>query len=1237
MDPLIYDEAIKDQGALNSHPSYTDKDFEGHRAHDVYVGVHIGSTHKRHPRHRRHRHHHHRHRRGEESGDDRPLTPPAQRVHFLLGEEEDDMHESHPLFSEMEELHIDGDEVEWRETARWVKFEEDVEEGGNRWSKPHVATLSLHSLFELRSCVLNGTVMLDLEGTSLEQIADLVLENMVNAKHIQDDQRDRIKEILLKRHRHLHERRHDNKTSRIPLIRSLADIGRVHSSSKSMTQEGNTTVSATTGQPAPLQPPTSPTNTAESHHYGRFLLPGKQQQVNPTQSQPSNGSHSTPAATALTLANQSVKAVHFQELPGSPSQGDHLQPSLSGASLTQNHSGGHLQSNNHDNILSTASATDIQQIKGNQHFMKKLPPGAEASNILVGELDFMERTICAFVRLSQAVFLGDLTEVPLPTKFIFILLGPQARSRYHEIGRAVATLLADEVFHDVAYKGKCRLDLLAGVDEFLDAVTVLPPGEWDPSIRIEPPQKIPSQDHRKAPDQPKEEVDDGAEEEKLREECGLKRTGRLFGGLINDIKRKAPWYWSDFKDAMAIQCLASFIFLYFACLTPIITFGGLLGKATNNLMAALESLVAGCVCGIIYAAFSGQPLTILSSTGPVLVFETIAYIFCDDNNIEYLPFRLWIGVWTSIILFILVALDASAFVCYITRFTEENFACLISLIFIYNAIVNLLEIRDDFRVNALPATLFNQECNCEPGENVTEFDQLNTNWSMFTRQECLANNGTLLGTGCSYYPDVFFLSIILFASTYIISFTLKEFKTTSFFPSKVRQIFNDFAVIIAILSMTLLDFLVGIPTPKLDVPEKFEPTSKERGWFIHPFGEKNKWWTSIAAIIPALLATILIFMDQQITAVIVNRKEHKLKKGGGYHLDLFVLAFLILICSFMGLPWFVAGTVLSVTHVNTLKVESECAAPGEKPKFKGVREQRVTHMAIFVMIGLSVILTPVLRCIPMPVLFGVFLYMGTSSLKDLQFFDRILIMFMPAKYQPDYTFLRQVPLKRVYLFTFIQIACLVTLWVVKTFKSTSIAFPIMLVIMIGVRKLLDLVFTQRELKILDDVMPESSRKKREEDETEKPYDKFRTPSDVPGIQFADGENLEISLYNGNIMKIPIENLQHYPEPEPNINISEEVNKSGIWKQVNNAKAINGVNHTGDSNKHHTDNNHTKKRGTKKDAMNEEERKRLSTMAEEEDEDDTPIMIKIDSPTPITTPNQSEGLVVKLNQNNETSV
>lgn len=233
------------------------------------------------------------------------------------------------------------------------------------------------------------------------------------------------------------------------------------------------------------------------------------------------------------------------------------------------------------------------------------------------------------------------------SRFIFILLGPPgSQGSYHEIGRAMATLMSDEIFHEVAYRARKRDHLLAGIDEFLDAVTVLPPGEWDPTIRIEPPAAIPSQEIRKRPQLEKtpisikkEENDEEEEEQRLRNESGLSRTGRCFGGLLNDLKRKAPWYLSDFREAASLQCVASWIFLYFACLSPIITFGGLLGEATGKNMAAMESLVAGFVCGVGYGLFSGQPLTLLGSTGPVLVFETIVYEFCKQVDLDYMSFR----------------------------------------------------------------------------------------------------------------------------------------------------------------------------------------------------------------------------------------------------------------------------------------------------------------------------------------------------------------------------------------------------------------------------------------------------------------------------------------------------------------------------------------------------------------------------------------------------------------------
>ena len=64
---------------------------------------------------------------------------------------------------------------------------------------------------------------------------------------------------------------------------------------------------------------------------------------------------------------------------------------------------------------------------------------------------------------------------------------------------------------------------------------------------------------------------------------------RLFGGLVADIKRKLPWYISDFKDSLHIQCVASIIFLYLATLTPNVTFGGLLGQATDQYMVRASS------------------------------------------------------------------------------------------------------------------------------------------------------------------------------------------------------------------------------------------------------------------------------------------------------------------------------------------------------------------------------------------------------------------------------------------------------------------------------------------------------------------------------------------------------------------------------------------------------------------------------------------------------------------------
>ncbi|XP_047669264.1 electroneutral sodium bicarbonate exchanger 1 isoform X2 [Tachysurus fulvidraco] len=1065
------EEVVVDQGGtssvLNIH--YEKEELESHRTLFVGVRMPLGRQ-----SHRHHRPHSSKHRRRERTRTgslvhDSDITEtshdtPSQRVQFILGTEEDEEHVAHELFTELDEICVkDGKDAEWKETARWLKFEEDVEDGGERWSKPYVATLSLHSLFELRSCIINGTVLLDMRASCIEEIADMVLDHQEAAHELDDSVRVKVREALLKRHHHQSDKRRSNL---LPMVKSLTDSGRKQSEPHSLDKAGH----ATSSQAFPV--------TAE----------------------------------AKSGAGQ-----------------DNGQVDLS---------------------------------KVDTHFMKKIPTGAEASNVLVGELDFLERPIVAFVRLSPAVLLTGLTEVPIPTRFMFILLGPDGKAQqYHEIGRSMATIMTDEIFHDVAYKAKNRSDLLAGIDEFLDQVTVLPPGEWDPSIRIEPPKSVPSQEKRKMPGVPNG-TSGPAEEEPPGEHHGpeLQRTGRLFGGLILDVKRKAPFYVSDFRDGLSLQCVASFLFLYCACMSPVITFGGLLGEATEGRISAIESLLGASMTGMAYSLFAGQPLTILGSTGPVLVFEKILFKFCKDYELSYLSLRTCIGLWTAFLCFILVATDASSLVCYITRFTEEAFAALICLIFIYEALEKLIHLGELYPVNSHSDLdkLTLAYCKCAMPDNpsnktLTMWSETNITasevpWSNLTVKECLNLQGQFVGTACGhhgpYTPDVLFWSAILFFSTFFLSAFLKQFKTSRYFPTRVRSMISDFAVFLTIFLMVLIDYAIGVPSQKLQVPSKFKPTRDDRGWLINPIGP-NPWWTVLAAAIPSMLCTILIFMDQQITAVIINRKEHKLKKGCGYHLDLLMVGIMLAVCSVMGLPWFVAATVLSISHVNSLKLESESSAPGEQPRFLGIREQRLTGLLIFLLMGCSVFMTGALQFIPMPVLYGVFLYMGASSLKGIQFFDRLKLFGMPAKHQPDFIYLRHVPLRKVHLFTITQLTCLVLLWVIKT-SPAAIVFPMMVLALVFIRKLLDFCFSKRELSYLDDLMPESKKKKL--DDASKKAEEESQEMLVDDSDRGDEKNT---------VRIPMESsklIQSPKTPDPrtdpsDINISDEMSKTTVWKSL----------------------------------------------------------------------------------------
>uniref|UniRef100_A0A2I2Z6M8 Anion exchange protein 4 n=1 Tax=Gorilla gorilla gorilla TaxID=9595 RepID=A0A2I2Z6M8_GORGO len=804
------------------------------------------------------------------------------------------------LFIQLNELLGWPQALEWRETGRWVLFEEKLEVAAGRWSAPHVPTLALPSLQKLRSLLAEGLVLLDCPAQSLLEL----VEQVTRVESLSPELRGQLQALLLQRPQHYNQ---------------------------------------TTGT-RPCWGSTHPRKASDNEE-----APLREQCQNPLR--------------------------------------------------------------------------------------RKLPPGAEAGTVLAGELGFLAQPLGAFVRLRNPVVLGSLTEVSLPSRFFCLLLGPRMLGKgYHEMGRAAAVLLSDPQFQWSVRRASNLHDLLAALDAFLEEVTVLPPGRWDPTARIPPPKCLPSQ-HKRLPSQQREirgpavprltSAEDRHRHGPHAHSPELQRTGRLFGGLIQDVRRKVPWYPSDFLDALHLQCFSAVLYIYLATVTNAITFGGLLGDATDGAQGVLESFLGTAVAGAAFCLMAGQPLTILSSTGPVLVFERLLFSFSRDYSLDYLPFRLWVGIWVATFCLVLVATEASVLVRYFTRFTEEGFCALISLIFIYDAVGKMLNLTHTYPIQKPGSSAYG--CLCQyPGPGGNESQWIRTR------------------------P-----------------------KDRDDIVSMMRKGLSDFSSVLAILLGCGLDAFLGLATPKLTVPREFKPTLPGRGWLVSPFGA-NPWWWSVAAALPALLLSILIFMDQQITAVILNHMEYRLQKGAGFHLDLFCVAVLMLLTSALGLPWYVSATVISLAHMDSLRRESRACAPGERPNFLGIREQRLTGLVVFILTGASIFLAPVLKFIPMPVLYGIFLYMGVAALSSIQFTKRVKLLLMPAKHQPDLLLLRHVPLTRVHLFTAIQLACLGLLWIIKS-TPAAIIFPLMLLGLVGVRKALERVFSPQELLWLDELMPEEER------------------------------------------------------------------------------------------------------------------------------------------------------------------
>ncbi|KAA8572510.1 hypothetical protein EYC84_003125 [Monilinia fructicola] len=143
---------------------------------------------------------------------------------------------------------------------------------------------------------------------------------------------------------------------------------------------------------------------------------------------------------------------------------------------------------------------------------------------------------------------------------------------------------------------------------------------------------------------------------------------RLFRGMVNDVKRRAPFYWSDWTDAWDYRVVPATIYMYFANILPALAFSLDMFTKTNMSYGVNE------------------PLVIVGVTGPITVFNYTVYDIIVPTGANYFAFMALIGLWSLLMHWILAVTNSCNGIRYVTRFSCDIFGFYVAFVYLQKGI-----------------------------------------------------------------------------------------------------------------------------------------------------------------------------------------------------------------------------------------------------------------------------------------------------------------------------------------------------------------------------------------------------------------------------------------------------------------------------------------------------------------------------------------------------------------------
>ncbi|OTB07809.1 hypothetical protein M426DRAFT_53153 [Hypoxylon sp. CI-4A] len=499
----------------------------------------------------------------------------------------------------------------------------------------------------------------------------------------------------------------------------------------------------------------------------------------------------------------------------------------------------------------------------------------------------------------------------------------------------------------------------------------------------------------------------------------------LFRGMVNDLRRRAPYYWSDWVDAWDYRVIPSTVYMYFANILPALAFSLDMFTKTNMQYGVNEVLLASVLGAVVFAILACQPLVIVGVTGPITVFNYTVYDIMTPTGTNYLAFMTWIGLWSLVFHWILAITNSCNWLRYVTRFPCDIFGFYVAFIYLQKGI----QVLERF------------------------------------------------GDGSPFY-----LSVMVALLVFMIAYACGELGESPLFRHPVRVFLKDYGTPLTVIFFTgFVHFgrMKTVDLERLPTSAAFFPTA-DRGWLV------QFWDISVGDVFIALpfavLLTILFYFDHNgniVSSLIAQGTEFPLRKPAGFHWDLFLLGLTTGVAGILGLP-FPNGLIpqapfhtesLCVTKVEADTEENNGEAKGHYVlKRTHVVEQRVSNLAqgLLTLGTMTGPLLVVLHLIPQAVLAGLFFIMGYQALEGNGITAKLLFLLRDRALTPGGHPLSRIP-RRAAVWAFVAIELLAfgaTFAITQT--VAAVGFPIIILALIPVRALvLPRVFTQLELGILD--------------------------------------------------------------------------------------------------------------------------------------------------------------------------